>query len=131
MTLSAFGVTKKLSELMTDDDFNTYCGSFAGAEYVMQWSGSHVWKVMGKLFAIGRIGSKGNLNVTFKTSDFDFHFLQDEEHYRPAPYLASRGLKWIQYYDSNVEDETVKQLIKASYQIIVASLPKKKQQSLL
>ena len=38
---------------MTYDEFNAFCGALKAASYVMQWGGSHVWKVGGKVFAIG------------------------------------------------------------------------------
>jgi predicted DNA-binding protein (MmcQ/YjbR family) len=30
---------------MTYEQFNRYCGSLPATTYVMQWGGSHVWKV--------------------------------------------------------------------------------------
>jgi predicted DNA-binding protein (MmcQ/YjbR family) len=33
--------------------FNKYCESLPVTTYVVQWGGSHVWKVGGKVFAIG------------------------------------------------------------------------------
>jgi len=41
---------------MTYEEFNDFCGSLAATSYVVQWGGSHVWKVGGKVFAIGGVG---------------------------------------------------------------------------
>ncbi|MCP5365835.1 MAG: MmcQ/YjbR family DNA-binding protein, partial [Hyphomicrobiales bacterium] len=30
---------------MTDDEFNAFCRSLPATTYVVQWGGSHVWKV--------------------------------------------------------------------------------------
>ena len=38
---------------MTYDEFNAFCRALPATSYVMQWRGSHVWKVGGKVFAIG------------------------------------------------------------------------------
>ena len=38
------------------DDFNAFCGALRATSYVVQWRGSHVWKVGGKVFAIGGRG---------------------------------------------------------------------------
>lgn len=55
------------------------------------------------MFAIGGWqGTKGAgeppdlLGVTFKASPTVFEILRDQSGLRPAPYLASRGFKWIQ-----------------------------------
>jgi len=64
----------------------------------VQWGGADVWKVAGKLFAMAREDKDGVFQVTFKTSNIAYSVLQDEEGLRPAPYLASRGMKWIQHY---------------------------------
>ncbi len=63
----------------------------------MQWGGSHVWKVGGKVFAIGGWTDEGP-GFTFKVSDIAYEMLRDQPGLRPAPYLASRGMKWIQHY---------------------------------
>ena len=38
---------------MTYDTFNRFCAALPHATYVVQWGGAHVWKVGGKVFAIG------------------------------------------------------------------------------
>jgi predicted DNA-binding protein (MmcQ/YjbR family) len=38
---------------MTYDEFNEFCRALPATTYVLQWGGSHVWKVGGKVFAIG------------------------------------------------------------------------------
>jgi predicted DNA-binding protein (MmcQ/YjbR family) len=38
---------------MTFDEFNNFCRALSATTYVVQWGGSHVWKVGGKAFAIG------------------------------------------------------------------------------
>ncbi|EKF9274068.1 MmcQ/YjbR family DNA-binding protein, partial [Vibrio mimicus] len=32
---------------MNHDEFNQFCRSFPATTYVVQWGGSHVWKVAG------------------------------------------------------------------------------------
>jgi len=38
---------------MTYEEYNKFCGAFPATSYVVQWGNSHVWKVGGKVFAIG------------------------------------------------------------------------------
>ena len=83
---------------MTQDDFNAYCASLKAATHVVQWGGSDVWKVGGKVFALGAWHAGKNAGITFKVSEFAYDVLRDMPGLRPAPYLASRGMTWIQQY---------------------------------
>ncbi|MFA9387579.1 MAG: MmcQ/YjbR family DNA-binding protein, partial [Methyloceanibacter sp.] len=38
---------------MTPVEFNRFCGSFAHTSHVVQWGNADVWKVAGKVFAVG------------------------------------------------------------------------------
>ncbi|MBU2863323.1 MmcQ/YjbR family DNA-binding protein [Reinekea marina] len=117
---------------MTYEEFNHFCGSFKATTHVVQWGGSHVWKVGGKVFAIG--GWENNDSkpaFTFKTSEQDFYFLSDHECYRPAPYLASRGMKWIQLFQYTPDErDNLEYYISESYRIVGLGLSKKKQKEL-
>lgn len=116
---------------MTYDQYNTFCRSLPATSYVIQWGDSHVWKVGGKVFAIGGWEKSGNPAYTFKTSELNFNILQDEPGFRPAPYMAARGMKWIQQYDaSESRDETLKYYLKESHRIVSLGLTKKKQKEL-
>lgn len=111
--------------------FNTYCESLGATSYVVQWGDSHVWKVGGKVFAIGGWEKIEKTAITFKTSEANFFILQEEAGFRPAPYMASRGLKWIQIYDvSAVTAKELKAHIFESYQLVSAGLTKKLQREL-
>ncbi|MGF1777752.1 MmcQ/YjbR family DNA-binding protein [Vibrio nomapromontoriensis] len=122
---------------MTDEEFNQFCKSLPATTYVVQWNNSHVWKVGGKVFAIGGLGKKHSvshatpLSITFKTSDLNFDFLSDQPGYIPAPYFASRGMKWIQCVESCAElDEETAYYLKESYRLVSLGLTKKKQREL-
>jgi predicted DNA-binding protein (MmcQ/YjbR family) len=116
---------------MTYDEFNDFCSALPAASYVVQWRGAHVWKVGEKVFAIGGWGEADRLAFSFKTSEMNFHFLEHSPGYKPAPYLASRGMKWIQQYDAPVsEDDELKHYLRESYRIVSLGLTKKKQKEL-
>ena len=116
---------------MTYEDFNEFCGSFPAVTHVIQWKNSHVWKVGNKVFAIGRWNKGGNAGITFKVSEISYEMLKAEPGLRPAPYLASRGLKWIQHHAKpGLCDDDLKSYLAASYRMVRRGLTKKKQKEL-
>jgi len=111
---------------VTLEGYNAFCSSLPQSEHVVQWGGADVWKVGGKLFAIAREDDDG-FHVTFKASDIAYEVLRQEPGLRPAPYLASRGMKWIQHYGSpGLNDEDLRIHIEASYHMAIKRLTKKK-----
>lgn len=113
---------------MTYEEYNTFCRSLTAATHVVQWGGAHVWKVGGKVFAIGGWSKTGEPAYSFKTSDLNFEILKDEPGYRPAPYLASRGMKWIQQFGGFDDgNEHLKNNLIDSHRIVSMGLSKKKQ----
>jgi len=113
---------------MTYQEFNDFCGSLPATSYVVQWGGAHVWKVAGKVFAIGGWNRGEKSGITFKVSDIAFELLQCEPGLRPAPYLASRGMKWIQNFgEPGLSDEDLKLYLKESHRIVSLGLSKKQQ----
>jgi predicted DNA-binding protein (MmcQ/YjbR family) len=116
---------------MTYDEYNAFCGALPESTYVVQWGGSHVWKVGGKVFAIGGWGKSNQPAFTFKTSPHNFDVLQHLPGFIAAPYLASRGMKWIQRYDATGnDDEELKYYLEESYRIVSLGLTKKLQNKL-
>ena len=110
---------------MTYDEFNTFCRSLPATTYVVQWSGSHVWKVGGKVFAIGG-WHDDEPSFTFKVSEISYEMLKDQPGLRPAPYLASRGMKWIQHFARpGLSDGELQDYIRESHVIISQGLSKK------
>jgi len=100
------------------------------ATHVVQWGNADVYKVGGKVFAIIGLGESGD-TVTFKVSELAFEVLSDSPGLRPAPYMASRGLKWIQQYGQpGLSDDSLREHIAASYDMVVAGLSKKRRSEL-
>ena len=116
---------------MNYEAFNKFCSSLIATSYVNQWGGSHVWKVADKVFAVVGVTNKNKEAFTFKTSAEDFYFLSDLEGYKPAPYFANRGMKWIQKIDNSQEiDEELEEYIIESHRIVSLGLSKIKQKNL-
>ncbi|MCE0492933.1 MmcQ/YjbR family DNA-binding protein [Vibrio salinus] len=116
---------------MEHDEFNHFCCSFPATSHVIQWRGSEVWKVGGKVFAIGSRNKQGHPVYSFKTSAINFDFLSDAEGYIPAPYFASRGIKWIQQTGTSGElDDDLKYYLSESYHLVSLGLSKRKRKEL-
>jgi predicted DNA-binding protein (MmcQ/YjbR family) len=112
-------------------EFNQFCRSLSATTYVVQWGGAHVWKVGDKVFAIGGWSEKNQPAFVFKTSDQNFGFLRECEGYKPAPYFANRGMKWIQQVTNIQEkDDSLCYYLTESHRIVSLGLTKKKQREL-
>ncbi|MDO6479508.1 MmcQ/YjbR family DNA-binding protein [Shimia thalassica] len=115
---------------MNRDEFNTFCSSFPATSHVVQWGNSDVWKVAGKVFAICG-WNDGRDAFTFKVTEIAFEVLPETPGIRPAPYLASRGMKWLQVFDlPGLSDSELRRHIGISYDLVARGLSKKKRLAL-
>lgn len=115
---------------MNRDQINTFCATLAHSTHVVQWGNSDVWKVGGKVFAICG-WTKGETAVIFKATPIAYEVLQDMKGVHPAPYFATRGMKWLQdTRDPGLSDRELQNHIIYSYEMAVAALTKKKRAEL-
>jgi predicted DNA-binding protein (MmcQ/YjbR family) len=81
---------------MTCDEFNAFCRSLPATTHVVQWGGSDVWKVSGKVFAIGG-WQEDEPSFVFKVSEISHEVLKAQPGLRPALPGVARP-KWIQHF---------------------------------
>lgn len=111
---------------MTLDEYNEFCSTLPFTTSVVQWGGMHVWKIGAKVFALGRVSDAADVAVSFKCSPFAYEILSEQPGVRPAPYLASRGMKWVQRYSpESMDDATLKDYLVESHRLVAAGLSKK------
>lgn len=116
---------------MTRDEYNALCAALPATSHVVQWGGADVWKVGGKVFAIAGWSDGEQTGVTFKVSELAYDILKEQPGCRPAPYLASRGMKWIQRVsDEAVDDAALGDYIAESHRLVVQNLTRKKRTEL-
>ena len=76
-------------------------------------------------------GQESGLEIAFKASDIGFEIKQDMPGLRPAPYMASRGMKWMQRYDDpGLDDESLREHLLTSYEMVSRNLTKNRQKQL-
>lgn len=123
---------------MTRDDFNAFCESLPHTHHAVQWGGSDVWKVgsaeKNKVFAVAGWEPEdrgGEFAVSFHTSDIGFEMLRDAPGCKPAPYMAARGMTWIQRFaGGGVSDAELLDYLENSHRLMSLKLTKKLQKEL-
>ena len=120
---------------MERDAFDRFCASLPASFQVVQWGGSTVWKVgsteQSKVFAIAGWGDGVHPAYTFKVSPIAYEMLRQEPGLRPAPYLASRGMKWIQQFEEpGLSDKDLEAYLAESHRLASRNLTKKLRLSL-
>jgi len=114
--------------------YNSSCKSLPHTFHVVQWGGAHVWKVggaKGKVFAVCWDEGSAGLHITFKCSEMSYALLKDQPGLRPAPYFASRGMKWIQRTDgSTMDDAALVDYLRESHRLAARNLTKAMRQKL-
>lgn len=116
---------------LTLDQFNTVCGALPHSTKVIQWMGSHVWKVGGKVYAIGTPGTKAEdqagdtpTSFTIKTEEHAAEFLRAIEGIGTAPHLT-RG-NWLKFsLNCEMDEDGLKAYIAQSHTLIASSLTRK------
>ncbi len=95
--------------------------SLRAATMSVQWGGTHVFKVGGKIFAM--VG--GSVwGLAFKASDMAFELLPQAGLARPAPYLARA--KWLQLTSVDaLSDDDLKAYLSEAHAIVSARLTRK------
>lgn len=115
---------------MDRDALNTFCASLPATTHVVQWGNADVWKLGGKVFAICG-WNDGKDAFTFKVTPMAYEILSSAQGIRPAPYLASRGMKWVQVTGfETLSPQDVRDHIKTSYDLIAEKLTNKKRAEL-
>ena len=112
-------------EILNRKQFNATCKALPKTTHVVQWGNADVWKVGGKIFAVGSLWGKGDIEndvkISFKCSDFSCSLLIEETGIIPAPYLARA--KWVQLEAGHIlSDKEIASYIHTAHEIIVAKL---------
>ena len=116
---------------MDRDRFNQFCSELVATSHVVQWGGADVWKVGSKVFAVAGWSDSDHAGISFKVTPLSFEILKEQDGLRPAPYLASRGMTWIQSFEPGVlTDDDLQAYLERSHAIIASGLSKKKQREL-
>ena len=104
------------------------CLSFPGTTEQIQWGYDLLFKVGGKMFAITPL-EPAPVCLSFKVSPEKFAELTERQNIIPAPYLARAQWVALQTRDA-VTHEELAGLLRESYEMILAKLPKKMQQAI-
>jgi len=113
---------------MNVDLLRELCLSFPGATEQIQWGYDLVFKVGGKMFAVTPL-EPAPVYLSFKASPESFAELTERPLIIPAPYLA-RAL-WVALETRDAVPRTeLAALLRESYELVAAKLPKKLRESL-
>jgi len=107
------------------DSIREYCLSLPGVSENIQWEDVLLFRVGGKIFVMVNLDPPGKDRIRFKCDPETFAGLLEREGARPAAYVGR--FQWIGLRDFNVLPAAeLRELICASYDLIVAKLSKKK-----
>ncbi|HEY9431233.1 MAG TPA: MmcQ/YjbR family DNA-binding protein [Blastocatellia bacterium] len=103
-----------------------YCLSLPHATEEVLWQKDLVFKIGGKMFAVIGLDAGPASQFSFKCTPEEFAELTELDGIIPAPYAARYHWVAVQKPGALKQAET-KRLIKDSYEIVKAKLPKKSQ----
>jgi predicted DNA-binding protein (MmcQ/YjbR family) len=107
------------------DSIREYCLSLPDATEKVQWEDDLLFCVGGKIFTVVNLNPAGKDRIAFKCDPETFTELLEREGARPAAYVGR--FKWIALRDFSVLPAAeLRELIRASYEMVRAKLPKRK-----
>ena len=115
---------------MTPKRFEARCLRLPAATKIVQWEGTSVFKVGGKMFALARgFVERSGGGFLFKTSNMAYAMLIEHGVARPAPYLARA--KWVQLVDNDaLPDSELAAYLDRAHALVVAKLARRARKKL-
>jgi predicted DNA-binding protein (MmcQ/YjbR family) len=101
-----------------------YCLSLPGVTEEVLWGNDLVFKIGGKMFTVIGLGDEVAYRMSFKCAPEEFAELTERAGVDPAPYAARYHWVSLKRFDTLPQAE-LKRLIKDSYEMVKAKLPKK------
>src|ERR1700687_1488612 len=114
---------------MNVDWVRKLCLSFPYATEQITWGSDLTFRVAGKIFAV-TVLEPAPVWLSFKCSPDSFAGLTERNGIIPAPYLARARWVALETKDALPPDELAS-LLRESYNLVVAKLPKKTREALL
>jgi predicted DNA-binding protein (MmcQ/YjbR family) len=113
-----------MGNAMKADELKSYCLELLGAREDFPFGAeTSVFKVAGKMFALSHLAGDP-LQISLKCDpDFAEHLRQTYPAVIPGYHLAKRHWNTITI-DGSISDEMLRDLIRDSYDLVVAKLPK-------
>ena len=108
---------------MDTETLRRYCLSLPHATEGIQWGNNLLFRIGNKMFAIVAL-DQTPVSMSFKCTPEEFAELTEREGIIPAPYLARNNWVMLESLDALPRAE-LKRLIKDSYAMVAAKLPKK------
>jgi predicted DNA-binding protein (MmcQ/YjbR family) len=105
------------------DTLRRYCLSMPQATEDIQWGNNLLFRIGGKMFAVAAL-ERTPTSVSLKCTPEEFAELTEREGIIPAPYMARNHWVMLESLDALPSAE-LKRLIKDSYTMVAAKLPKK------
>ena len=114
---------------MNIEALQKYCLSFPSATEGIKWENDLAFMVAGKMFAVVALDPSENGRLSFKCTPEEFALLIEREGIIPAPYMARNH--WVSVTDFKALTQAeCKRLLRNSYDMVRAKLPRKVQASL-
>ena len=109
---------------MDIETVRTYCLSFPHATENVQWGNDLVFKIAGKMFAVGVLEGASKYCLSFKCTEEKFAELIEQDGIDPAPYSAR--YHWVAFKSFDVlSEKELKGLLRNSYDLVFEKLSKK------
>jgi len=113
---------------MNVDRIREVCLSLPGTTEQIQWGDDLVFKIAGKMFVVATLEAGGRFSL--KCPEETFHELTELPGISPAPYLARAHWVQIDPAACRLRPGEIEKLLRQSYDLVVAKLPKKTQAAL-
>ncbi len=114
---------------MNSESIRQHCLSLPHTTEQIQWGADLVFKVGGKIYASVVLGDRHLGSLSFKSTPEGFAELIERDGIEPAAYVAR--YHWVTVLPPHtLRDDELRNLIRASYDLVLAGLPKKLQQEL-
>jgi len=114
---------------MDEQDLRAWVRGWPGVETDVKWQDDLVFSVAGKMFGVLCLRGTTAGNLSFKVEDHRFLELTERPGFIPAPYLARA--RWVQVAArAPVAATELRDLLRCSYELVRARLPKGTQRDL-
>jgi len=113
---------------MDIEKVRAYCLSFPNVTEDVQWESDLLFRIGNKMFAVAALEASDHV-LSFKCTPEKFAELTEQDGIVPAPYVARYHWVALESFDALKESE-LKVLLRNSYEMVLAKLPKKLREQL-